>query len=125
MAGQGIEFGSHTLNHPNLSQISSGEVEHEIVQYQKTIQEAIEQDVKFFAYPYGAHTPEVQQIVKRRFAGACSVQMDYATFESDLFALPRIDMFYFSQNNFFQYLNTPMFPLYVKCRKWGRGLKGQ
>ena len=35
MVGQGIEFGSHTMNHPNLSQISSPEAEHEIVQSQK------------------------------------------------------------------------------------------
>jgi len=35
MAGQGVEFGSHTMNHPNLSQISSVEAEHEIAQSQK------------------------------------------------------------------------------------------
>ena len=125
MAGQGIEFGSHTMNHYNLSQISSEEAEQEIAQSQKTIQEAIGQEVKFFAYPYGLHTPEVKTIVKKRFAGACSVKMDYVTSESDLYALPRIDMFYFSQNSFFEYLNSPAFPLYVKCRKWLRGLKGQ
>ena len=125
MAGQGVEFGSHTMNHPNLSQISSVEAEHEIAQSQKTIQAAIGQDVQFFAYPYGVHTPEVKTMVKKRFAGACSVQMDFVTSESDRYALPRIDMFYFSQNSFFEYLNTPAFPLYVKCRKWLRGLKEQ
>ena len=125
MAGQGIEFGSHTMNHPNLSQISAVEAEHEISQSQKTIQEAIGQEVKFFAYPYGAYTPEVITLVKKKYAGACSVHMDYVTSESDLYVLPRIDMFYFSQNSFFEYLNSPTFPLYVKCRKWLRGLKGQ
>jgi peptidoglycan/xylan/chitin deacetylase (PgdA/CDA1 family) len=125
MVGQGIEFGSHTMNHPNLSQISLAEAEHEIAQSQKTIQEAIGQDVNFFAYPYGAYTPEVKTLVMKRFGGACSVQMDFVTSNSDLYALPRIDMFYFSQNSFFEYLNTPAFPLYVKCRKWLRGLKGQ
>lgn len=125
MAGQGIEFGSHTMNHPNLSQISSGEAEQEIAQSQKTIQEAIRGDVTFFAYPYGAYTLDVKTIVKKKFAGACSVKMDYVTSDSDLYALPRIDMFYFSRNNFFEYLNTPVFPLYVKWRKWLRGLKGQ
>jgi len=125
MVGQGIEFGSHTMNHPNLSHISSTEAEHEITQSQKTIQEAIGQDVPYFAYPYGAYTPEVKTLVKKHFGGACSVEMDFVTSESDLYALPRIDMFYFSQNSFFEYLNRPAFPLYVKCRKWLRGLKGQ
>ena len=124
MAAQGIEFGAHSMNHPYLSRIALEEAEQEIAKSQNIIQESIGKEVSFFAYPYGAYTPEVQAIVKNKFVGACSVKMDYVTTESDVYALPRIDMFYFSQNNFFEYLNKPVFSIYVKCRKWLRGLKG-
>jgi peptidoglycan/xylan/chitin deacetylase (PgdA/CDA1 family) len=99
MANNGIDFGAHTVNHVDLSKLSIEEVREEIVNSKLMIQKQLEKKVLSFAYPYGKLSNEVKTIIKNEFYGACSVKLDFASLKSDIYALPRIDMYYFSNNN--------------------------
>lgn len=49
---QGIRFGSHTENHPKLSEINSDMVEKELGNSKKKIEDKIGSEVQSFSYPY-------------------------------------------------------------------------
>ncbi|MCK5584030.1 MAG: polysaccharide deacetylase family protein, partial [Elusimicrobiales bacterium] len=55
MSGSGImEFGAHTMNHPNLLSLSPDMVSWEIRESKKQLETALETEICSFAYPYGA-----------------------------------------------------------------------
>jgi peptidoglycan/xylan/chitin deacetylase (PgdA/CDA1 family) len=48
----GIEFGSHTVNHPRLCALDLGEVHTELEQSKAVIEDALGEAIHSFAYPY-------------------------------------------------------------------------
>lgn len=56
MAGNGMEFGSHTVSHPVLSRVEAGQLEFELHESRKTIQEKTGQPADVIAYPVGGQT---------------------------------------------------------------------
>lgn len=48
----GIEFGSHTVNHPHLVDLEWGEIERELLDSKAMIEKQLGTAVKTFAYPY-------------------------------------------------------------------------
>ncbi len=64
MKAYGIEFGSHSLNHKNLTDIPLQEVETEIRQSKKIIEERLGLPVISFAYPYGKLNEQVKRVVR-------------------------------------------------------------
>ena len=123
MANNGIDFGAHTMSHPNLSELPLEQSIEEIENSKSIIQRHLGRDVLFFAYPYGNQTEEVKTVVKNQFDGGCSTQLGCVTLQSDIYSLPRIDMYYFSRNNLFTWLGSPIFSHYIKCRNILRLLK--
>ncbi len=53
MAKAGIVCGAHTLNHPDVTKISSEELRTELVEAKKIIEQKMGRSVDSFAYPYG------------------------------------------------------------------------
>jgi len=123
MSELGIEFGAHTLNHVDLAVTSKEKALEEIVSSKSMIHEHLNKDVAFFAYPYGRESRESQAIVKNEFKGAFSDKMGVATLESDIYSLPRIEMFYFSGNNLFTWINKPFFNIYIQYRGMLRNIR--
>lgn len=69
----GFEFGSHTLSHPHLPQISSADKWREINGSKKLLEEVLGFPVGFFCYPYGEWEPEsVHLVEKAGYRGACT-----------------------------------------------------
>lgn len=48
----GIEFGSHTVTHPQLRTLAQKEIDYEVTQSKETIEERLGRAVNSFAYPY-------------------------------------------------------------------------
>ncbi len=92
MSHSGMEFGTHTLSHPFLSDLPGREVEEEIVQSGKEIERRTGKPVRFLCYPYGDYTETVKKTVKRAgFTGACSLEVGHCRLPvNDSFVLPRI-----------------------------------
>jgi len=124
MARNGIDFGAHTMSHPDLSKLPLDKAAAEILTSKAAIKNYSGKEVQFFAYPFGRQTKEISKIVKKEFYGACSTELGFATLRSDIYSLPRIDMYYFSRNNFFTWIETSLFSHYIRLRNMLRILKG-
>jgi peptidoglycan/xylan/chitin deacetylase (PgdA/CDA1 family) len=116
MSYNDIDFGAHTMNHSNLSELPIDQAIEQIVDSKAMIQSRIGKEVLFFAYPYGVQTEEIRKLVKDEFYAACSTELGFVTLKSDLYSLPRIDMYYFSRNNFFSWIETSLFSYYIRFR---------
>ena len=93
----GIRFGSHTVTHPQLHDLNPAQIEEEIVNSKKTIEEKTGCAVDSFAYPYAF--PQADQDFKTRLRdtlaaagyenGVCTT-VGRASRESDRFFLERL-----------------------------------
>ena len=54
MASAGVEFGSHTVNHPILSTLDAADVEREVRQSRERIEAELKKPCDVFAYPNGS-----------------------------------------------------------------------
>lgn len=67
----GIEIGAHTVTHPDLTAISSEEVEKELLTSKRELETRLGIKVDFFAYPTGYHNSQVvTQVQEAGFKGA-------------------------------------------------------
>ena len=90
MHGYGLEFGAHTLTHPDLTRLPSNQVEYEIRDSKAVIEEALGVPVPSFAYPYGRYDDRCRDIVSRHFACACSDRLGLVRPSSDLGRLEEV-----------------------------------
>jgi len=116
MSRSGISFGSHTRTHPNLKQLPIQEAEEELVASKKAIADATGRPVDTLAYPYGAYNAAVRHLATRHFRLACSTHLGFVKQDSDLFALERIEMYYFQSLPIFRHLFSPVTGAYVGLR---------
>lgn len=90
---EGIEFGSHSANHPHLTGISLSEIVKEACMSRKVLQEKLGKPIHSFAYPYGSSDRVVEHLV-----GACgyvyglTITPRRCEFNDPLLALPRIEI---------------------------------
>jgi len=73
LRSKGWEIGSHTLTHPNLTQISPSHLITELKDSKKCLEEIISAKVVSFAYPFGAYDNMVKAAVARNYKYARSV----------------------------------------------------
>jgi len=61
-----VEFGSHTMRHPNLARIPLDEVRWELFESKKRLEDKLGREMIGFAYPYGAgaFVPEVRRLAR-------------------------------------------------------------
>ena len=65
MAAQGIAFGAHSRTHAALTRIDSEDARAEICGSRSDLEQALGMPAESFAYPYGLHDPDVQDMVAR------------------------------------------------------------
>jgi peptidoglycan/xylan/chitin deacetylase (PgdA/CDA1 family) len=123
MAAQKIEFGVHTASHPDLTKIPETKLEDEILGSLAELRKNVPQIDCAFAHPYGKRSSLAESIVRNNFYAACSTEMDFVSVNSDLHFLPRIDMYYFSNNNVFSAVGSPYFQRFIQLRKALRGMR--
>jgi peptidoglycan/xylan/chitin deacetylase (PgdA/CDA1 family) len=92
ISAHGIEFGSHTVNHKHLHQISTDEATFEIVESKKQIEDLTQKECKTFCYPAGFYSEPVKEIVKNAgyIAAFTTIYADKENF--DLFAVNRVEI---------------------------------
>jgi peptidoglycan/xylan/chitin deacetylase (PgdA/CDA1 family) len=122
MHRDGIEFGSHTATHPDLSRIPLAEAAREIQDSKTDIEARLGAPVTTFAYPYGRFTPSLAELVRREFDGAVTTELAAARTGCDLHLLDRVDMFYFSNPRLFRAMIENRANGYLQCRRLLRKL---
>lgn len=117
MQQEGIDFGAHTMTHPDLTEVAPDRWEEEIVGSQRIIEDVLGAEVSAFSYPHGRFNRRIREIVQCHFACACSVKLNVVTLRSDPHALERIDAYYYLNRNWlFDLVRTRMLPWYVGLR---------
>lgn len=119
----GIQFGAHTLTHPDLTQLPLNRIEIEVFESKAIIENALGVPVSCFAYPYGRYNNYVREIIRHRFACACSDKLGLIDQESDPYALERVDAYYLRGPRSFQILPTRLFPWYIRARNVPRRMR--
>ncbi len=123
MSQTGMQFGAHTMNHPYLTRIPLKDAENEILSSKKIIEDQLQEEVKFFAYPYGDFNTDIVNVVNQSFGGACSTELAIADSKSNPFILERVDIFYIKYGMIFKRLFTPYVSCYLKSRRLLRDLR--
>jgi peptidoglycan/xylan/chitin deacetylase (PgdA/CDA1 family) len=94
MAAAGIEIGAHNRNHIHLGNVSSEVLTEEIVGSKHDLEQAIEREVRYFAFPYGQpadlSTAAFQIAYQAGYQGICSAHGGYNFPGDDPFYLRRI-----------------------------------
>lgn len=90
----GFVFGSHTLSHVSLSEISREEALFQLVNSREGIEWKLDVPVKYFAYPSGDYNAEVEKIVQHAgYKAAFAVKFGRVEKTSDVYSLDRIPIF--------------------------------
>jgi peptidoglycan/xylan/chitin deacetylase (PgdA/CDA1 family) len=61
LAGRGVEIGSHTVSHPRLTTLTDAELDRELAESKRLIEERTGRPCRFLAYPYGDHDSRVRR----------------------------------------------------------------
>jgi len=119
----GIEFGAHTLTHPDLTRLPPERVEAEVSNSKALIEDALSAPVACFAYPYGRFDQRSREIVSQHFSCACSDKLGLIRAGSDCYALERVDAYYLRTDRLFGLMMTTVFPWYVQARSIPRRIR--
>lgn len=117
-----IEFGSHTVSHPRLDQISTDDARFEIYNSKTMIEQKLGHAIDLFAFPYGKYNQDVMAEVENFYAGACSTKLGLVDSRSNPFKLERIEMFYLRDPMVFRSITRPILNPYLGMRRWLRAL---
>jgi peptidoglycan/xylan/chitin deacetylase (PgdA/CDA1 family) len=89
----GLQFGSHTRNHPVLTALPAPAAELEIGGSKRAVEDHLPEAVPTFAYPYGIYDETVRALVERAgFWGACTTRTGLNGPGTPLFELRRVEV---------------------------------
>lgn len=111
-----ITIGSHSMNHPNLSEVESEDtLKYEIFESKKTLEETLKKRVDFFSYPFGGINTKARGLAVLAGYKACvgtNFPKDYP--RNDLYALKRVRISENSKNLFIFWIESSGFYTYIK-----------
>ncbi|MCL5958206.1 MAG: polysaccharide deacetylase family protein [Chloroflexi bacterium] len=92
MAASGsVTYGSHTLNHPDLTQIPLAEVERQIKQSKRILEDRLGNQVTLLSYPSGQYNSSVMgRAQDAGYVAAVSTRFGSVNAREDLFRLRRV-----------------------------------
>jgi peptidoglycan/xylan/chitin deacetylase (PgdA/CDA1 family) len=123
MQQAGVEFGAHTLTHPDLTRLSADAVAREVTISKARIEDALGTRVSSFAYPFGRYDARARDLVREHFSCACADALGLVSARSDPYALERVDAYYLRTRRQFALMLTGLFPWYVRARDVPRRLR--
>jgi peptidoglycan/xylan/chitin deacetylase (PgdA/CDA1 family) len=95
LATHGVDFGGHTVRHVDLTLLAPQAARVEIQESRHCIEEQIGRPVTSFAPPYGKSNAALRQEISRHYRAAVGTTLAQTRVGSNLYDLPRIEMWYF------------------------------
>lgn len=90
---KGIEIGSHTVDHPNLTHLDPHLVKTQVVKSKEHIEGVLNNEVSSFCYPYGNYDENtIDQIKNAGYQAAVTRRFEYINLKADMYELPRLGM---------------------------------
>ena len=109
MLESGIEFGSHTATHPDLTALSQEDTRRELESSKRAIEELTHRRDAAFCYPYARfHEPAKEEVKKAGYLCAFSGDNKWDPSAQSLFSLARVQVF----------PSTNLFGFWKKLRPW-------
>jgi peptidoglycan/xylan/chitin deacetylase (PgdA/CDA1 family) len=119
----GFEFGAHTVSHCDLTRVDETTAGREILESKSVLEQGLSRSVDFFAYPFGRYDRVSRDIVSKSFEGAFSDRLGLTHRGDDLFALPRVEMHYFSSERTLPLLLDSRLSWYLSVRRLPRWIR--
>lgn len=89
-----IEFGSHTLNHAELTHIPPDDIKKQLVNSKAALEWRLSSPIEFLAYPCGFRNPAIMEQVKAAgYRAAFTVDLGRILPDDNLYELHRIPIF--------------------------------
>jgi peptidoglycan/xylan/chitin deacetylase (PgdA/CDA1 family) len=85
-----ISFGSHTVNHPILTNEQTNVVKDETNKSKEVIEKETGRNVLHFCYPNGNYDDGIKKIVSESYKSACTTKAGFVSKDSDIYGLNRI-----------------------------------
>jgi peptidoglycan/xylan/chitin deacetylase (PgdA/CDA1 family) len=123
LAKENIQFGGHSVNHRDLTQLSEVELEHEVRQCRDEIGEKLGSAPVAFAPPYGRAGARERQAIQKAFSLSVGTRLDRADRDCDCYDVPRIEMHYFRDLNRWRAYLEGQADWYLTTRRIIRGAK--
>jgi peptidoglycan/xylan/chitin deacetylase (PgdA/CDA1 family) len=92
MSRHGIEFGSHSMNHRLLPELSREEVKLEVEEAKKQIEDLLQKPCRTFAYPAGFYSDVAKKIISEAGHTAAFTTVYGPADRIDLYALNRTEI---------------------------------
>jgi len=90
----GVEIGSHTFTHPDLTSLTGVRLRREVAESRLALAEIVGREVESFCYPAGQNNEATREAVRAAgYRSAVTTVHGYASAASDLAALPRVRVY--------------------------------
>lgn len=91
MANNGMEFGSHSINHPDFSQLNEQEIDNELYRSKLSIEKIINKEIYSFCYPAGKYDSRSFDLLKKEgYLLALTVNSGTTVSSDHPFEIPRL-----------------------------------
>lgn len=92
MAAGGIDFGSHTVTHPNLARLSSEELNRELSQSKQVLEARLQRAINSIAYPIGTPSTYNEHVINATAKQGFKLGVTYISGANPLHALKRFEL---------------------------------
>jgi peptidoglycan/xylan/chitin deacetylase (PgdA/CDA1 family) len=121
LARRGVDFGAHTVTHPNLARLELAAALVEMHESRIELEDRTGRPVNLFAWPYGISTPALRATAAEEFSLSCGTDLRYLEGTYDLTNLPRIDAYYWAHPFWFCRQHSLSGRVYTRIRRTLRG----
>lgn len=92
MAADGIDFGSHTVTHPNLTRLTTEDLDQELAQSKQVLEDRLQRSVNSIAYPIGTPSAFNARVIDATANQGYKLGVTYVSGANPLFNLNRFEL---------------------------------
>lgn len=123
LAEEGVELGSHTRSHADLSAADVGRVRDEVVGSAERMERELGRRPAAFAYPYGRSGEAARAAVRRTYGLACTTELRPLDPSDAPHLLPRVDAWYLRRPGSIEAWGSRRFTVRLGLRRLGRRVR--
>lgn len=123
LSRQGVTFGSHSRNHRDLTTLNAVELESELADSRRDLEDRLGEPAAHFAPPYGRVNRRVVDAIARHYSLSVGVRLGDARRSATVCDLPRIEMHYYRDRGRWRSFLNGEGTAYFQARRMARGTR--